>query len=140
MNRWTLTDDVKNKCGQDVLTFLEMIDKSDSDELRSIDLSDSMFNPYTLCVYLEELGYEKGTQDDNGWEFDFWIPFRKDGHTPVEVSGTGITFELSLSELDYDWKENEHENDQELSEAIDGAMKLMREVEELLAKGDNMKG
>lgn len=136
MNRGNLTDNVRNKCGQDVLTFLETIDKSDSEELRSIDLSDSMFNPYTLCEYLEELGYEKGTQDDNGWQLDFWIPFRKDGHTPVEVSGTGITFELSLNELDYDWKEKECEREQELSEAIGDAMQLLKQVEELLDEGN----
>ena len=109
MNRWVLADDVKNKYGLCVQEFLKLIDNSNAEELRRIDLSDSEFNPYTLCAYMKELGYEQGSQDNNGWELDFWIPFRKSGHTPVEVRGTGMTFELELGELDSDWKEVERD-------------------------------
>ncbi len=132
MNRWVLTDGTKEKSGQTVQDFLCLIDKGEAAELREIDLSDSGFNPYTLCEYMEELGYEKGTQDENGWEFDFWIPFRKDGHTPVEVYGTGMTFEVGLRELDYDWKERERLENQSMSEFCDDAMRILQQAEALL--------
>ena len=132
MNRWELTDDVRNRSGYKVQAFVAVIDGGEADELREVDLSDSGFNPYTLCEYLEELGYEKGTQDDNGWELDFWIPFRKDGHTPVEVYGTGMTFELGLRELDYDWKERELLEERELASDFAEVMEVLREAEQLL--------
>ena len=66
MNRWELTDDVRNRSGYKVQAFVTVIDGGEADELREVDLSDSGFNPYTLCEYLEELGYERGTQDENG--------------------------------------------------------------------------
>lgn len=77
MNRWELTNEIRDKYGFCVKNFLEQVDKKDkADDLKEIDLSDSGFNPYTLWKYMEELGYEKGTQDDNGWELDFWIACR----------------------------------------------------------------
>lgn len=129
MSRWDLPDSVTEKFGHIVQKFLEELNTSTSEELREIDLSDSGFNPYTLCTYLEHLGYEKGTQDDNGWELDFWIPFRKEGHTPVEVYGTGIIFELGLRELDYDWKEKERVNEQKMSELCDEAMRILQQFQ-----------
>lgn len=137
MNRWVLTDETKEKSGQTIQNFLYLIDKGEAAELREIDLSDSGFNPYTLCEYMEELGYEEGTQDENGWELDFWIPFRKDGHTPVEVYGTGMTFELGLRELDYDWKERERLENQSMSEFCDDAVRILQHAESIL---DNTRG
>lgn len=129
MSRWTLTPETIEQSGQTVQQFLELIDNQPSDEdLREIDLSLSSFNPYTLCKYLEELGYEKGIQDDNGWQLDFWIPFRKDGHTPVEIYGTGIVCEFGLREMEYDWKQKREEREQDLAKTCDTVLQSFREI------------
>lgn len=134
-NRWHLTDSVRELYGPRVKAILDLIDQGDlTGDLKEFDLSDLGFNPYTLCKYLEELGYEKGIQDDNGWELDFWIPFRKDGHTPVEVFGTGIIFELGIREMDYDWKEKERKQEEQMSKLGDEALDLLLQVKQLLGE------
>lgn len=135
-SRWHLTDSVREIYGPRVKSILDEIDHGDeADELKEFDLSDLGFNPHTLCKYLEELGYEKGTQDDNGWELDFWIPFRKDGHTPIEVFGTGIIFELGIREMDYDWKEKRIKQEEQMSELSNEALDLLHQVKQLLEEG-----
>lgn len=131
MKRWELTDKEKARSAPAVLEFLKSIDEDHSGDLKEIDLSDSDFNPFALCNYLEELGYEKGIQDDNGWQLDFWIPFRKDGHTPVEVFGTGLMFEVGLRELDYDWKEKEKITEKSLSELCNEIINVLNEVRDI---------
>ena len=134
-NKWHLTDFVRERSGPRVKAILNMIDEGDgTGDLKEFDLSDLGFTPYTLCEYLEELGYEKGTQDDNGWELDFWIPFRKDGHTPIEVFGTGIIFELGIREMDYDWKEKERKQEEQMSKLGDEALDLLLQVKQLLGE------
>lgn len=134
-NKWHLTDFVRERSGPRVKAILNMIDEGDgTGDLKEFDLSDLGFTPYTLCEYLEELGYEKGAQDDNGWELDFWIPFRKDGHTPIEVFGTGIIFELGIREMDYDWKEKERKQEEQMSKLGDEALDLLLQVKQLLGE------
>ena len=65
-----------------------------------LDLSNTKVNPYTLWKMLERLGYKKVDFQSNGWEFDFWIYFKKDGCKPLLVWGTGITFNLWLTKSD----------------------------------------
>lgn len=59
MNRWNLTEEVKQKYTPVVKEFLESL-KVPSEELREKDFSDTELNPYTLWELLESLGYEKG--------------------------------------------------------------------------------
>ena len=100
MNRWILTQEVKDKYLPKVLEFLDEINTVYIDDteapLRSIDFSDTELNPYTLSKLLESLGYDKDETDSNGWEMDFWIYFSKDGFANVIVRGCGMTFELVL--------------------------------------------
>lgn len=51
---------------------------------------------------------------------------------PVEVYGTGMTFELGLRELVYDWKEREQEEVQEMEEVCDKIMQRLQQVEQIL--------
>jgi hypothetical protein len=53
-----------------------------------------------MCEWIKSLGYEEGEQEENGWQFDFWIPMTKDGYRPIQVKGCGIVFELILSEIE----------------------------------------
>ena len=77
-------------------------------EATSIDLSDTMLNPYKLVHLLEELGYEKVNQDDEGKDVKYWIDMkRKDdqkfdsGCEELCISGCAMTFELKLSLKDF---------------------------------------
>lgn len=80
------------------------IDIVDSDEVnedveeQQLDLTNTRINPYTLWKLLERLGYTKHDFKSNGWEFDFWITFKKPGCKSLLVWGTGITFNLWLTE------------------------------------------
>lgn len=69
----------------------------DEDESQ-LDLSNTKMNPYTLWKMLERLGYKKTGFRSNGWEFDFWMDFEKPGCKSLLVWGTGITFNLWLTE------------------------------------------
>jgi hypothetical protein len=103
MNRWTLTDEVKEKYTPIILDFInqvETVDREAATELLEIDFSDTELRPYTLWQILENLGYDDHDQDDNGWEMDFWLTFRKEGFRPIQIKGCGMTFELILSEYD----------------------------------------
>jgi hypothetical protein len=35
--------------------------------------------PIMVQEYLESKGYEMGVIDTNGWDYDWWLPFTKDG-------------------------------------------------------------
>jgi hypothetical protein len=74
--------------------------RSEDDDELQLDLSNTKVNPYTLWKMLERMGYQKTKFDSNGWEFDFWITFTKAGYKPLLVWGTGITFNLWLTEAE----------------------------------------
>lgn len=110
MNRWKLTEDVKVEYRPIVEKFIDKLQSISSEEVESIneevlvfDFSDTKLNPYTLCLLLEELGYIKYDQEDNGWELDFKIYLKKIGENypstceKLCVYGCGMTFELMLS-------------------------------------------
>ena len=97
MNRWALTEEVEDKYKPIIQKFIEKVEESDYiDDEEFLNLSDTELNPYTLWELLKNLGYEKDEIDNNGWELDFWIEFKKEGFKNIVVEGTGITFELKL--------------------------------------------
>lgn len=104
VNRWILTDAVRDKYKQSVQDFindLEAVDIEEATDFLEKDFSDTELNPATLEELLEkEFGYEVDERDDNGWELDFWITMRKSGYRPISICGCGMTFELKLSEIE----------------------------------------
>lgn len=44
--------------------------------------------PSMVEKYLEPLGWEKGELETNGWQYDWWLPFTKDGKS-FTASGSG---------------------------------------------------
>ncbi len=61
------------------------------------DLSHTELSPHSLQNLLESLGYQDvDGVERNGWQMDFWIYMIKEGHRPICVQGTGISFELQL--------------------------------------------
>ena len=97
MNRYELTNEIREEYLPIVQELIKQIEESDNAEEICKDFSDTRLNPYTLEKLLEELGYENNEMDTNGWQMDFWIYFTKDGCKTLCLSGTGITFELKLS-------------------------------------------
>lgn len=101
MNRYQLNEKIKELYLPIVKEHIDKIESLNLEEESpyniELDLSDSPLNPYTLWGILEELGYERMDQDDNGWQMDFWIYFEKESCRELIVRGCGITFELILS-------------------------------------------
>ena len=113
MNRWTLTDDVKEEYYEVVENFLnkleslttEQIENMDNDEF-TIDLSDTKLRPYTLLELMREFGFGDAEFDDNGWELDYWIRISREGSnnnttSSMYIHGTGMTFELNLTSAEF---------------------------------------
>lgn len=111
MNRWILTDEVKEKIKPLLKEYFNMVENitveqlenMDADDRFEFDLSDKGINPYQLEVLLEEFGYETDDRDDNGWERDFWIYMsRTDGKIfdsgceNIVIMCCGMTFELKI--------------------------------------------
>lgn len=100
LNRYNLKETTKVRYLPVVKDFIENLEKWDGEDYFEKDFSDTELNPYTLGMILEELGYERVNQDDNGWQMDFWITYEKEGYKSISLEGTGITFELKLSEIE----------------------------------------
>lgn len=143
MNRYKLTDEVRKKYLPIIKEHTEKIRNCNLEEMDrydvSLNLSDTGLNPYTLGKLLEELGYEKVDVDKNGWEMDFWITYEKSGCPPIQVRGTGITFELFLSgceEDDYKYADDDKaldkEDDEDYENFISDCMKILNECDELI--------
>lgn len=100
-HRWSLSDEVGKMYEKMIEKFIIAIESSTpEDKLLEIDLSNTELNPYTLQALLEGLGYEVTERDNNGWQLDFWINMEKPNFKNLSINGTGITFELKLSELE----------------------------------------
>lgn len=105
-DRWILEEEVKNEYIESIQNYLNKADEAikkgikRSNLMPDLNLSDTKLNPYTLGLLLTDLGYEEVEVDYNGWELDFWIKYSKRRHSSVTITGTGITFELKLSQRD----------------------------------------
>ena len=98
MSRWELTEAVKEKYVPIVERYIKEIEEEEfPEDIEALDFSDTELNPYTLWKLLEGLGYKHDDTDQNGWEMDFWLSFKKDGHKTLTIKGTGITFSLKLT-------------------------------------------
>lgn len=101
MNRWELSEDVKEKHTLVVQEFINQVElnkpQNDSD-LLEINLSDTELNPFTLQKLLESLGYQETDHHNEGWQLEYRITMQKDGFKSLDINGSGITFELKLSE------------------------------------------
>lgn len=100
INKWELNDYLRNNEIPSIKRWIDFVEvhfdklaeKQDKTEL---DLSDFKINPYQLKLALEEMGFEKYDWDDNGWEIDYWIYFRRNGFK-IEIQGTAMIHELKL--------------------------------------------
>lgn len=105
MNRWKLTDEIKEDFMSLVKDHIVKIEGADLGEVNlydiTLDLSGTEMNPSRLEDLLEILGYKKEDMDENGWQWDFWIKFTKKHCRNLVVRGCGYTFELKLSGEDY---------------------------------------
>ena len=104
INRWILEDSVKEKWMPVIQKHIKSIDEHYENEGNPfdcvLDLTGTELNPYTLWAILEELGYEREDQEDNGWQLDFWIYFTKPNALNLLIRGTGLLCEFFLSGID----------------------------------------
>lgn len=89
-----------------VLAVINMIIKEEDDRSQTgFEFTNfPNVNMHVLDWALQDLGYDDGDLDTNGWEMDFWEIFsnRPDGFPIVELSGTGASFEVKLTGIDSD--------------------------------------
>lgn len=118
ISRWKLTEEMREKWRPVVGEWLKNLEEMTEEEVGDLeenatteeledkfklDLSDTEMNPSRVGELLKELGYENDETEDNGWQWDFWWTYRKDGVSfpsgceALKISGTGATFELVLS-------------------------------------------
>lgn len=109
MSRYKLAETTVDKHIPIILNFIDKldsyteadIDNTDNSEF-TLELSDTELNPYTLKLLLETIGYREGELGSNGWQLDYWWKMenenaRSDLTRKLIIWGTGITFELKLS-------------------------------------------
>ena len=111
MNRWILTDEIRNKIKPLLVEYFNKVENVTSEQVENmsneelgINLSDRGINPYQLWKLLEEeFNYKKVNIDKNGWELDFWIDMKRtdgkffdSGCEHLVISGCGMTFELKI--------------------------------------------
>lgn len=97
MGVWEVTESQRDVFLPELKEFIAKLDaRENPEETISINLTDRGINPYQVWLLLEELGYDEEHLDDNGWERDFWIDFRKEGKEVIHMHCTGITFQLKL--------------------------------------------
>lgn len=109
MNRWELTEAVRQEYQPVVQKWLDKITSFSNEELENLEneaftleLSDTKLRPYTLMLLMKEFGFEKISTDDNGWELDFWIRMKHETlnlpfSNEICIHGCGMTFELNIS-------------------------------------------
>lgn len=89
-----------------VLAVINMIIKEDDDRSKTgfVFTNFPNVNMHVLDWTLQDLGYKDGDLETNGWEMDFWETFseRPNGFPSVELSGTGASFEVTLTGVDSD--------------------------------------
>ena len=100
MSGWNLTDEIRDNIGTLLYGYLLELSELDveNEEIPTLNLSDKGISPSQLSDLLEEFGWERGEQEENGWEMDFWIPFTKHNiYYTLTLSACGHTFTLELS-------------------------------------------
>ena len=114
MNRWHLTDEIREKFIPILKEYLNRMETMTEEEFCSLpeeeldlfdlNLSDMGINPYQLWQLLEEeFSYKKDSIDRNGWQQDFWIQMKRTdgkifatGCERLVISCCGMTFEITL--------------------------------------------
>lgn len=111
MSTYQLTNDVRERFTPIIRAYLDKMEDPTGDKLCFlhdsefyIDLTGTGISPYQLRMLLEEeFGYEFVAQDQNGWQMDYWMYFRrKDGRKfpsgceSLVAGGCGISFTLTL--------------------------------------------
>lgn len=115
MNRWKLTEEVRNKYKPVIKDFLdkmesltgEDVEKMDNEEF-SLSFSDTKLNPYTLLTLLKkEFGYGNEQFSNSGWELNYLICINKSNISYPStcerlcIHGCGMTFELKLTVAEF---------------------------------------
>ena len=101
INHYRLTEEIERKFIPIIQEYINKVEET-KEEISELILTGLGINPFQTGEILEKLGYNKDYQDDNGWEMDFWLHYKKPNHKNLLIFGTGITFELAISE-DYDY-------------------------------------
>lgn len=101
INRYELQPEVKEKYLPIIKAFIDELENYSGCpyDLKK-DFSGTELNPYTLSSILKSLGYENIDLDRNGWQMDFWWYFSKSGCKSIQISGSGIIFEMFLQGLE----------------------------------------
>lgn len=104
MNRWKLTEEIKDTIKPLVREWLDKVESVECANEIALDLSGMNINPSQLEELMEGFGYEKTSMERNGWEMDFWIYMNRtdckrfeSGCENIVISGCGMTFSLMLS-------------------------------------------
>lgn len=50
--------------------------------------SEDSVTPHAIRTHMEALGWDEGELDQNGWQYDWWLHFAKDGKK-FTASGSG---------------------------------------------------
>lgn len=117
MNRWHLTDEIRENIKPLLIEYFDKVENVTAEQVEhmsneelGIDLSDKGITPSQLVDLLEEFGYEKEDQEDNGWQLDFWIYMKRtdgkhfdSGCENLVINGCGMTFELKFYINDMDF-------------------------------------
>ena len=101
MANWNLTDKQRKDIKPLVEEFLDRIESLEDlgGETVCLDLTFKEISPAQLKDLFEELGYEGGDFDSNGWQYDFWqymLNHKKDNTHKICICGCGMTFELKI--------------------------------------------
>lgn len=89
--QWDLTQEEREKYIPYIRDCIKNMKKN-----KSISLNDTPLNPENMIDILTELGYVQNSFDSNGWEYDFWYTFVKEGERAIILAGTGVTFDLQI--------------------------------------------
>lgn len=131
-----LSDDEKSDLMDMILVTINEVTKfnpNESDGSRydyGVDFSNMPpINPYVVSNVLQDLGYEEGDVDTNGWENDYWQSFTHPDEKkfpPMQMSGTSWIHECHLhGEEDEDALYQYLEDDEEYADRIKHGLELI---------------
>lgn len=85
-----LTEEKKAEIKKRLDVYLKQYHDKPGYQDEEIELDDLDVVPYKVWKYLEELGWDKVRQDENGWQLDFQLHFQKKNEPMLTLSGSGI--------------------------------------------------